>query len=517
MSNKPGILVIDDEIEVGIFFKRLLESKGYFVGVAANGDEAKSLWERYNFQVAMVDLKLPDIDGLTLLQRIKEVQPACEVIIMTGYATTRTAVKAIQLGAFDYVEKPFEEIAEIEDLVQKAMDYGSADKTAGSRPRWAHVADRVGLYYGQSEEMHRLLTIAERIAPKDINVLIQGETGTGKEVLARFVHAASARADQEFVAVNCGAVPESLLESHLFGHEKGAFTGATTTHRGIFEIANNGTLFLDEIGEASPSIQVKLLRVLETGEFRRVGGEKPIRTNVRLISATNVDLEQAVKEKKFREDLFYRLDVIRLILPPLRQRSADIPGLVHHFFERLGLKEEKPYISPEVMERLCNYTWPGNLRELLNTVNQVEALRDGEMITLSHLPEKILQAGKGVTNPGQDSRQDSHSTIYKANAINYETMAQACQLLENHNILSNQELLNIYRKLLKLKKDMGKSLAERGVATDAPTSLRDMEAKAIEEALAYYGGNVTAASKALGVGRNTLYRKAKEYNIQMKN
>ena len=262
------ILIIDDEVDVGIFFKRLLQKKGYQLTVAVNGVEATKALKETTFNVAMVDLKLPDTDGLTLLQQIKSVQPACEVIIMTGYSTTRTAVKAIQLGAFDYLEKPFDDIDAVENLIMKALEYGVL--VCDGKPisaDWAPIAEKIGFQVGVSPAMQKLVSIAYKIAKKNINVLIQGETGTGKEVLARFIHAASNRADQVFIPVNCGALPENLLESELFGHEKGSFTGAGSMRRGIFEMANRGFLFLDEVGESSPSIQVKLLRVLETGEF----------------------------------------------------------------------------------------------------------------------------------------------------------------------------------------------------------------------------------------------------------
>jgi two-component system NtrC family response regulator len=501
METKPSILIIDDEFEIGVFFRRLLQSKGYQVGVATTGDEAEALWENNSYQVAMIDLKLPDTDGLTLLKKIKEVQPDCEVIIMTGYATTRTAVKAIQLGAFDYIEKPFEDISEIEKMVEKVLDYKNLVNGKEHRPSWGGTADGVGLCYGNNEEMHRLLSIADRIAKKDINVLINGETGTGKEVLARFIHAASRRADQSFVAVNCGAMPENILESHLFGHEKGAFTGANNMHRGIFELANNGTLFLDEVGEASLTIQVKLLRVLETGEFYRVGGEKPIRTNVRIVAATNVDLEQAVQEKSFREDLFYRLDVVRLLLPPLRARAEDIPLLANFFLQRLETGEEVQ-ISAEAMRWLKDYFWPGNLRELYNTISQAVALCDEKNILPEHLPRKIMQIEKSVMVKNEDN----------INAVT--SIKNICEDYSQIEEMTSEELLDAYRVVNQLVGNIKVNLVQRGIMPETSLSLRDIEAQAIEEAITFHKGNITAASKALGVGRNTLYRKVKEYNIE---
>ncbi|HDR46492.1 MAG TPA: sigma-54-dependent Fis family transcriptional regulator, partial [Geoalkalibacter subterraneus] len=351
------ILIIDDETEVCTFFRRLLTGSGCQVVTATNQPEAEQALEMNTFDVALVDLKLPDTDGLTLLQLIKASQPACEVILMTGYSTVRTAVQAVQLGAYEYLEKPFDDIDEIEALIAKAVSYGrQREQMPAAVEEWDEVANAVGFQVGSNVAMRRLVSLAYKIAPKNIAVLIQGKTGSGKEVLARFIHAASGRADQPFLPVNCGALPENLLESELFGHEKGAFTGASQTRRGIFELAHRGTLFLDEIGDASPLIQVKLLRVLETGEFTRVGGEKLIRTDVRLIAATNVDLEQAIREKTFREDLFYRINVVRLEIPQLQARSEDIPLLAEHFVHQFNPELK---ISAATRRLLENYPWPG--------------------------------------------------------------------------------------------------------------------------------------------------------------
>ncbi|HWI40137.1 MAG TPA: sigma-54 dependent transcriptional regulator, partial [Verrucomicrobiae bacterium] len=354
------VLIIDDEEDVCTFFRRLLSGKGYGVVTAMSEREAMQALSAQTFNVAFVDLKLPDTDGLTLLQAIKVRQPSCEVVIMTGYSTIKTAVAAVQLGAYEYIEKPFDEIDEIESLAEKAATR-SYNRLHGypAREEWTEAAKRAGFQVGASPEMNRLVSLAYKIAGKNINVLIQGKTGTGKEVLARFVHIASARAEAPFVAINCSALPENLLESELFGHERGAFTGAAQIRRGIFELANRGTLLLDEIGDASPLIQVKLLRVLETGEFMRVGGEKPIKTDVRVIAATNVDLEQAIRQKTFREDLYYRLNVVRLQIPQLRSRGEDIGILASYFVQHLhpGLR-----ISPAALRLMQEYSWPGNIR-----------------------------------------------------------------------------------------------------------------------------------------------------------
>jgi two-component system NtrC family response regulator len=310
-----NVLIIDDEESVCNFFRRLLDRKGCRTVTAVSESEALRALESSPFQVAMVDLKLPDTDGLTLLKHIKRKQPNCEVIIMTGFSTIKTAVKAMQMGAYQYVEKPFDDIKQVEWLIQEAAATASQGKQKDEE-EWSQFARAQGFLVGNTPVMRRLASLAYRLARKDISILVQGETGTGKDVLARFIHATSHRAEQMFIPINCGALSDNLLESELFGHERGSFTGAGSMRRGIFELANNGTLFLDEVGEASLAIQVKLLRVLETGEFMRLGGEKMVHSDVRVISASNVDLEQAMLGREFREDLFYRLNVVKLEIPP---------------------------------------------------------------------------------------------------------------------------------------------------------------------------------------------------------
>ncbi len=378
---------------MGNFFKFFLEGKGYEVEVAENGRQAREALQNY-YHLVMLDLKLPDTDGLTLLREVKGRHPRSEVLIMTGYSTVKSAVEAIQLGAFDYLEKPFDDLDALEAIIDRALNRALArresfeDDTLAQRKK---VMEKIGFVAGRSEKMQRLLTIAEKLATKNITILIRGETGTGKEVLARYIHAVSNRADQPFLAINCGAFTENLLESELFGHEKGAFTGATSMHRGIFELAHRGTLFLDEIGEASLAIQVKLLRVLETGEIFRVGGEKPIRVDTRVIAATNAPLEKLVAERRFREDLFYRLDVVTLTLPPLRERREDVCLLAEHFLSNYFDADQVPRLSSEVVEALEQYNWPGNIRELANVMAQVAAICDGKTILLEHLPAKITK------------------------------------------------------------------------------------------------------------------------------
>ncbi len=379
MPGKPGILVVDDEKEICTFFKNLFIND-YEVKTAISGAEAAKAVGEANFDLAFVDLKLGDTSGLNILQMIKTKQPRCRVIIMTGYSTISTAIQAIQQGAFNYIEKPFDNLEYLTTIASQAL----GDQEAFSFSQSAEE----GFVIGTNSEMRNVVSLARKIASKKLTVLIEGETGTGKEVMARFIHRYSDRAHQPFLAVNCGALSETLLESELFGHEKGAYTGASSVRRGIFEMANGGTLFLDEISQASPALQIKLLRMLENDEITRVGGERPIKCDVRLIAATNLQLQEAVKMGRFREDLFFRLNVINLSLPPLRERQADIPHLIDYVV-RTRFPVNNIKFSQQTMKILQNYSWPGNIRELINMVISVLEIFDGNQVLPEHIPSKI--------------------------------------------------------------------------------------------------------------------------------
>ncbi|MBB6176159.1 two-component system NtrC family response regulator [Anoxybacillus tengchongensis] len=378
------ILVIDDEREVGTFFRHFLEEKGYSVKIGLSGKDFSQLIKQHRFDLALIDVKLPDTNGLELLRQLKLSIPSCKAVVMTGYSTVKTAVEAIKYGASDYVEKPFDDIDQLEQLIDGLLRSGATS----AQSDMYKLADTLGFIVGMNKEMNDLLKLAYKIAKKNVNVLIEGETGTGKEVLAHFIHSASMRYDQPFIGMNCGAVSETLLESELFGYEKGAFTGAVKEKKGIFEIAHRGTLFLDEIGEASLATQVKLLRVLETGEYMRVGGETVRKTNTRIIAASHVNLAKAVEEKTFREDLLYRLDVVKLTIPPLRERLEDLPLLIDYFLKKLNSSLS---FSEESIAYMKQYHWPGNVRELFNVVKRAVTLAEGEtsVIPPSYLPEKL--------------------------------------------------------------------------------------------------------------------------------
>jgi len=482
------VLIIDDEADVCGFFRRLLTKKGYEVTTATSEPDALRALAGDRFSVAMVDLKLPDTDGLTLLQAIKARQPACEVIIMTGYSTVKTAVTAMQQGAYEYLEKPFDDIGEIEALIARAASQGDLQQQGQrAREEWADVAAAVGFLTGSSPLMHRLVSLAYKVAGKNINVLIQGKTGTGKEVLARFIHAASHRAEAAFIPVNCGALPENLLESELFGHERGAFTGA---------------LLLDEIGDASPMIQVKLLRVLETGEFMRVGGERPIKTDVRVIAATNVDLEEAIREKTFREDLYYRLNVVRLEIPPLQERREDIPLLAEHFAR---LFNPRVRLSPGAMRLLQNHSWPGNIRELANVMRRAVVMCPDTTILPGHLNNRFMTAATPAEAPG-----GNESMEFLAASERFQEHSAGSDLLEG---LEYAELDRLLHALQGIKDSVRTAMRTRGGAPAAQRGLKEAEEETIKNVLDQHQWHITETARALGIGRNTLYRKIKQFKL----
>ncbi len=406
MSKQPQFLIVDDEQEVCNFFSYLLKKKGFIVITANTGKEAFEKLQQYQFDTALVDLMLPDANGLDILKQIKQEQPGCEVIIITGYSTVKSAVEAIQLGAFDYVEKPFVDINEMEILLERSLD------AKHDTEEFLVAQEELGFVVGKNQKMISMVSAARKIAKKNITVLIQGETGTGKEVLARYIHSVSHRNDRPFLAFNCGAFTETLLESELFGHEKGSFTGATHQKKGIFEQANRATLFLDEVDSASPAIQIKLLRVLETGEFLRVGGEDMCKVDVRIIAATNANLAEKVTENKFREDLFYRLDVASLHIPPLRERPDDIDLFIDYFTKKESEAKQVPVkkFSNEALTIMKQHKWPGNIRELSNTVAQALLLSKDKVIGVEDLPERVIRSISDRDKPEEMSKPEQPAT-----------------------------------------------------------------------------------------------------------
>ncbi len=383
------ILVVDDEPIVRESLGDWLKEAGYQVLTAEDGYRALEVVEKERPGIMIADLVMPGIDGIELMRKAKDLQPGIEVIIVTAYASIPTAIAAMKEGAYDYIEKPFSpERAEL--LVEKLSQYRElVEENIALRQRLEEQY-RFENIIAKSSKMQRLIELIKIVGNTNATVLITGESGTGKELVARAIHSQSDRHKQPFVAVSCAALPESLLESELFGHEKGSFTGAYTQKKGKFEFADGGTLFLDEIGEMSPNTQVHLLRVLEEKEFARVGGNEQIKVDVRVISATNKNLSKAIEHNEFREDLYYRLNVVNIELPPLRERKEDIPILAEHFLNKFALENRKEIkgFSGDALEFLLEYDWPGNVRELENAVERAVILARESSITAADLPRK---------------------------------------------------------------------------------------------------------------------------------
>ena len=360
----------------------MLKRAGYAVTSAMDGEEAIELLNKEIFDLVITDLRMPKIDGMEVLKAVKSASPETVVLIITAFASADSAVEAMKQGAYDYLTKPFQ-VDEVQLIIRNALEKRRLTTENMLLKREMASQSSFAQLVGQSEAMQKVFDVVRKVADSKSNVLICGESGTGKELVARAIHYNSARSVMPFVAVNCSAVPETLLESELFGHMKGSFTGAISNKAGLFEIADGGTIFLDEIGDTTPTIQVKLLRVIQEREFRRVGGNQDVKVDVRVVAATNKDLEKAVADGSFREDLYYRLDVIPIRLPPLRMRAGDIPLLVNHFLERFSKEsgKPKPVISQEAMHVLLGHEWRGNVRELENLIERVVAFSTEAPVT----------------------------------------------------------------------------------------------------------------------------------------
>jgi two-component system nitrogen regulation response regulator GlnG len=449
------ILVADDEKSIRLVLKKYLTSKGHSVIEASNGEEALKAIREQKPDVAFIDIKMPKLDGLSLLKRVKETP----VVILTAYGTMEYTVKAMELGAVDYLTKPFS-FEEIEEVLSKIL----------AAPPTGQESESGGDIVGSSKKMQEVFKLVGRVAKSSITVLITGESGTGKEVIARAIHNFSDRKEKPFIAINCAALPPNLLEAELFGYEKGAFTGATTSKKGLFEQANGGTLFLDEIGELPVELQAKLLRVLQEKEVRPIGGTKSRKIDVRVIAATNRDLEEEVKKGNFREDLYFRLNVVKIELPPLRERREDILPLAHHFIKKFSgeFKLEPKELSEDAVEFLLSYDFPGNVRELENMILRAMVLSSGKVISRSDLTP---QEGRG---PEKSIEEAVRSMLVKLLSV------------------EQKEPNNLYSLIVKS--------AEKVV---------------ISEVLKFCNFNQVKAAKILGIHRNTLRKKIRELGIKV--
>ncbi len=461
----PRVLVVDDEEIVCESVKRILEEENYEVEIALSGFEAFDKMATNPFDIVITDLKMPGIDGMEVLRRIRREYPNTIIIMITGFSTVETAVEAMKLGAFDYIPKPFTP-DEVSVVVKKAVE--QKNLLLENIYLRQELQEKYGFdnIVGKSKKMQDIYRIISKVAPTDSTVLIYGQSGTGKELIARAIHFNSPRKDRQFVPVDCAVLSENLLESELFGHIKGSFTGAITTKPGLFEIADGGTVFLDEVGNISLSIQAKLLRVLQEREFTPVGGTKSKKVDIRLIAATNKDLEKMIKEGTFREDLYYRINIVPIYLPPLKEREEDIPLLAIHFLrkysEQMGKKIKG--FSAEAMEKLMRYSWPGNVRELENVIERTVVMIEEDMVR----PEHIIL-------PDQHRQDELHIRIP----------------------MTSEEL-----------KEIKKQLREKAV--------EEIERAFIINALERNQWNVTKASEEVGMLRPNFQALMRKYNIRIR-
>ncbi len=444
------ILIVDDELNMRLVLQAMLKKEGYAVTTASNGMEALKILKVDQMDIVVTDLKMPKLDGMGLLGEIIRDYPSIPVIIITAHGTIATAVDALKKGAFDYITKPFEQ-DELKQVIQKAVKTRRLDEDeALLNP---DDIDRYGII-GSSDRITEIFETIKRVAPTTTTILITGETGTGKELIARAIHRNSPRKNNPFIKINCAAIPESLMESELFGYEKGAFTGAATKKQGRFELAHKGTLFLDEVGELPKDMQVKLLQVIQEQEFERVGGLQTIKVDVRLITATNRNLFEDVKDGRFREDLYYRLNVIPAHLPPLRERKEDIPVLIGFFIEKFNKKLDRSvkYIDEKVTNLLIQYSWPGNIRELENLVERMILMARGDTIVFADLPSELKTAIESDSTGLSGIRQKPFKDIMKNHMEDIEKQMIISVLEEcGNNVTRAAKQLGLSRKGLQLK------------------------------------------------------------------
>ena len=450
MESDAKILVVDDDAVARDLLVEALQREGYQVEWAADGTEAIERGRQTRFDLVLTDFRMGEVSGIDVLRAFKETSPDTCSVLLTAFGSMEGAIDAIKQGAFDYLAKPFKK-EEIKLVVRRSLEHARLVRENARFREELREREDMSLLVGSSPPMLEIYKLVARVSTTKSTVLLEGESGTGKELVARAIHANSLRRDRPFVPVNCAALPDTLLESEMFGHEKGSFTGAIGVKHGLFETAHEGTLFLDEIGDVGPALQVKLLRVIQEQEVRRVGGTVPLKVDVRIIAATNKDLSRLVKEGRFREDLFYRLNVVRIVLPPLRERREDIPMLAYHCLQKVtvGSGQAIRGFVPETMDLLQRYHWPGNVRELENVIERAVSLAHGPLVLPGDLPEPIRRAG---TVPTED---------------------------------------------------------------DGLITLEELEKRHLVKVLRETGGNKVKAARILGIDRRTLYRMAQRFELPL--
>jgi len=510
-ENTPKILVIDDDDDLRYSLKRVFSGRDYIVTEAASGEEGLDMAQIHSPHVILLDNRMKGMSGMEALQHLRSINPNAMIILMTAYGTTQTTIEAMKFGAFDYIMKPFD-LKKILSLTESALaastDLKAASDAGEKTTSKISQEDIEGGIIGSSGAMQTVFKMIGQVAASDVTVMITGESGTGKELIARAIFKNSLRSQKPYIAVNCAAIPENLIESELFGHEKGSFTGATSQRIGKFELCDNGTIFLDEIGDMALSTQTKILRALQEGEIQRVGSSDTIKVNVRMLAATNKPLEAMVKEKTFREDLYYRLNVVRIQLPPLRERMEDVPQLIDFVLKRLARdsKADAKSISPEALGVLAKYTWPGNVRELENLVYRSAVMAQGETILIKDLPHEIIGAvgdlNKLTTLPVQAEPAPevtrSAEPMSSAAPIAPTTGAVEAPAATILGAPTEDPFDTIYQKL---RKEHQTNLLEHA------------EREIIVRALQETGGKQVKAAEILGMTRATLRKRIDQYNL----
>jgi nitrogen regulation protein NR(I) len=494
------LLLIDDEVDVQYSFRRIFDSPDLELHTASSGEEGLRLISKVRPDLVISDIRMAGINGLETLRRIRQLDPKVPVILMTAYGTTQTAIEAMKLGAFDYVLKPFD-VPRLKQLVGDALK-ASRDmrQTVAVSPQLEQQDYDLGVI-GRSEPMQAVFKLIGQVAHTDATVLITGESGTGKELVARAIYHNSRRSQQPFLAINCAAIPENLLESELFGHEKGAFTGASQQRVGKFEQCHGGTLFLDEIGDMSPTTQTKILRVLQSGTFERVGGNSPIRVDVRIIAATNKPLEDAVANRQFREDLFYRLNVVRIQMPPLRERRDDVRLLVDYFLRKLAGSGTPKTISTSTLAALEAYHWPGNVRELENIIRRATVVAKGQAILFTDLPPEVTAAVQKATATAAPA-----APVEGTPATVPGTVAGSVPATAGNAAAVRTTPMTV--------PEIAQLLFRYAKADSKFKILPAVERELVIQALRETSGNQVQAAKLLGITRATLRKRVEKFGIR---
>jgi len=531
-AHPPTILIIDDDSEIRYSLSRVLSSKAYQVIEAANGEQGIAIVKKSPPDLIFLDVRMGGMSGIEALQHIRSTNPKQMVVLMTAFGTAQTAIEAMKYGAFDYVMKPFDS-KRVLTLAENALK-AHADMSAVTdyKPTINSEDYKEGVV-GSSQVMQEVFKVIGQVTASDVTVMITGESGTGKELVARSIWKHSHRANKTFIAVNCAAIPDNLIESELFGHEKGSFTGATGQRLGKFELCDGGTIFLDEIGDMALATQTKILRVLQQGEIQRVGGTETIRVDVRIIAATNKDLESMIRQKTFREDLYYRLNVVRIRMPALRDRGDDVPQILDFILQNL-LKQKKARVSkvaPEAMQVLTQYRWPGNVRELENVIYRSAVIAQGDTILLKDLPIEIREAvgsGSGglasasiASTPSSGALANPVATTPAPNAVETAVVSSAPRIegTDSHSGSANAIPATVQNSPAspgaQLTVDQALDFLHRELATGEEPILSRLEREMIQRVVRAESGNLLRASEKLGITRSTLRKRVDELGLRV--